>query len=129
MLKNDIKYKPINDCQYTSFEHIVLKISIGSSKSLLLVSIYCVLFVPVTTFLEEIVKLFENLVSLKDDIILAGDVNIHMETNEGYATKFKDILHDFNIVQHVQFPTHIQGHTLDIIAKFGQSPCMHLASN
>ena len=45
-----------------------------------------------------------------------------METDELYAARFKDILDNFNITQHVHFPTHIQGHTLDIIATFGETP-------
>ena len=122
LLKKEMKYKRLRHRQFTSFEHIIVKISVGKSKSLLLISIYRVLFVPVTVFLEEVVELFENLVTLKDDIILAGDVNIHMETSESYASRFKEILDNFNIVQHVHFPTHIQGHTLDIIATFGENP-------
>ena len=122
MLKNDVKYKRIKHKEYDSFEHVIVKINVGNSKSLLAVSIYRVLFVSVTTFLEEIVQFFENLVSLKDDIILAGDVNIHMDTNESNTIKFKEILNDFNIEQHVHFPSHIQGHTLDIIATFGEGP-------
>ena len=63
------------------------------------------LFIPDTTFLEEIVKLFEVLASSLDDVILAGDVNIHM-----------GILNSFNFIQHVNFPTNKFGHTLDIVA-------------
>ena len=108
--------------QFTSFEHKVVKVIIENNKSLLLISIYRVLFVPVTVFLVEIVELFEYLIAQKDDILLAGDVNIHMETDETYANKFKDILRNFNIKQHVHFPTHVQGHTLDIIGTLGETP-------
>ena len=122
LLKTNIKYKRIDQKQFTSFEHIVVKLHLEDSSSLLLVSIYRVLFVSVTVFLDEIVKLFEMLVTLKDNIVLAGDINIHMDEDSLYPTKFKDILDTFNITQHVHFPTHIQGHTLDIIATFGEHP-------
>ena len=122
LMKLDICYKRINQKQFSSFEHIVMKVSLEQNKSLILVSIYRVLFVSVTVFLEEIVKLFEVLVTLKDNIILAGDVNIHMDEDELYSNRFKDILDTFNIHQHVNFPTHIQGHTLDIIATIGENP-------
>ena len=105
LLKNDMKYKRLNQGQFTSFEHTILKVGVGNNKSLLVISIYRVLFVPVGVFLEEVVKLFENLVALKDDILLAGDINIHMDTDEYFTNKFKDILDTFNIVQHVKFPT------------------------
>ena len=122
LLKKDIKYKRLNHSQFTSFEHIIVRVYLENNKSLLLISIYRVLFVPVNVFMEEIVKLFEQLIALKDNIILAGDVNIHMDTTELYSKKFKDILGTFNIIQHVDFPTHIQGHTLDIIATLGEHP-------
>ena len=122
LLKTGMSFKHLNYKQYSSFEITILKISLKDNKSLILVSIYRVLFVSVTTFLEEIVHLFEILSSLKEDIILAGDINIHVEENELYSNQFKDILNSFNIVQHVDFPTHIQEHTLDIIATFGNSP-------
>ena len=126
LLKRDMKFKRIKHGQFSSFEHKVVKVSIQNNRSLLVISIYRVLFVPVTVFLEEIVELFEYLTSQKDDILLAGDVNIHMDTDELYSNKFRDILRNFNITQHVHFPTHIQGHTLDIIATFGDTPTVSM---
>ena len=57
LLKKEMKHKRIKHAQFTSFEHIVVKVSIENNKSLLVISIYRVLFVPVTVFLEEIVEL------------------------------------------------------------------------
>ena len=122
MLKQGIKYKRLKHKQFTSFEHIIVKVMLTSSKSVLLISIYRVLFVPITVFLEDIVILLEYLTAMKEDIVLAGDVNILMETNELYTSKFKDVLQTFNIKQHIDFPTHIQGHTLDVIATLGEGP-------
>ena len=121
LLKTNIKYKRINQRQFSSFEHIVVKVFLADNSSLLLISIYRVLFVSVTVFLEEIVKLFEMLVTIKDNVILAGDINIHMEEDSLYPNKVKDILDMFNFTQHIDFPTHIQGHTLDIIATSGDN--------
>ena len=130
MLKTNIKFKRIHQKQFTSFEHIVVKILLSGNTSLLLVSIYRVLFVSITVFLDEFVKLLEMLVTLKDTIVLAGDINVHMEEDSLYPNKFKDILDTFNITQHVNFPTHIQGHTLDIIATFGGKPIIsNITSN
>ena len=39
-----------------------------------------------------------------------------MDENEPYSNRFKDILNSFNFLQHIDFPTHKIGHTLDIIA-------------
>ena len=122
LLKTNIKYKRVNQKQFSSFEHIVVKVFLTDNSSILLISIYRVLFVSLAVFLDEIAKLLELLVTLKDNIILAGDINIHMEENSLYPNKFKDILETFNVTQHIDFPTHIQGHTLDIVATFGENP-------
>ena len=45
-----------------------------------------------------------------------------MEEDELYANRFRGILNTFNINQLDNFPTHIQGHTLDIVAPFGENP-------
>ena len=101
--------------KFTSFEHTVVKLFL-KDKSIVLISIYRVLFVPVAIFITEITELLEVLSATHEDVIVAGDINIHMEENELYSNQFNDILSSFNFVQHVKFPTHKQGHTLDIVA-------------
>ena len=122
LLKMDLKYKQVPHKQFSSFEHIIIRIPVTGRTSLLLVSIYRVLFVSTAVFLDEIVTLFEMLVTMKDNFILAGDVNIHMDEDYIYANRFKDILNTFNMVQHVDVSTHRQGHTLDIVVTFGDNP-------
>lgn len=122
LLKSGMISKQMDFRQYSSFELLVVKIYLKDKQWCTLACIYRVLFVPITVFLEEIVQLFEILVSLNERIILAGDINIHMDENELYANRFKDILYIFNIYQHVNFPTHNMGHTIDIIATFDNNP-------
>ena len=74
--------KQVHVKSYLSFELTVVKLFKVNNKSLPLLSVYRVLFVSVTIFLEEIVKLFEILASSHDDVIYAGDVNIHMDEDE-----------------------------------------------
>ena len=122
LLKLTMSYKHLSSKQYSSFELTVVKIELQNKRHILLVSIYRILFLSITIFLVEIVQLFETFVTIKEDVLLAGDVNIHMDEDDLYSNQFKVILNTFNIVQHVDFPTHIQGHTLDIIATFGVTP-------
>ena len=62
-----------------------------------------------TVFLEEIS--LDNCV-----LVIAGDFNVHMDKkNDPFASKFSDILDDFNLVQHVQTHTHKSGHCLDLV--------------
>ena len=104
--------------------HYYLSVSVTTFLSRLLP--FCLgyyLSVSVTTFLEEIVLLFGRLVVSYDNILLAGDVNIHMDEDDIYANRFKDIFNSFNFVQHVDFPTHVAGHTLDITVTLEDNTC------
>ena len=116
MLKLGMKYKHMHIKSYSSFELTMVKLFSKKGKATILVCIYRLLFIPVTTFLDEIVKLFELLASFSEDVILAGDVNIHMEADDLYSNRFKDILDSFLYTQHINIPTHKLGHTLDIVA-------------
>ena len=102
--------------KYSSFELTVVQLCRSKGKPVLLVSLYRLLFIPVTVFLEEVVDLFEYLAACPEAILLCGDVNIHMDEDDIYTNKFNDILSTFNFIQHIDFPTHKLGHTLDIVA-------------
>ena len=78
------------------------------------------MFISISVFFEVIVQFFEVLLAQKENVILAGD--IHMDQDEHYPNHFTDILNTFNMCQHVKFPTHKLGHTLDIIATFVDDP-------
>ena len=65
------------------------------------------------------------LMSSNECIIIAGDVNIHTETDESSSKQFKDILDMFNLTQHIKFPTHKLGHTLDIVVTLKDTAVMN----
>ena len=48
-------------------------------------------------------------------LVVVGDFNIHWDTDVNSAVKFKDTLYSLNLQQHVTAPTHVKGHTLDLI--------------
>ena len=52
----------------------------------------------------------------KHELITVGDFNIHMENKLNVNTiLFDDILEAFNLINNVNFPTHIANHTLDLV--------------
>ena len=124
LLKTELKFKHELCKQFSSFELTVVKVNLKNDATIYLLSIYRVLFVSVVTFLDEITELLEMATSKYVHILLAGDVNIHMDEDESYSNRFKDILESFNIKQHVNTATHIHGHTLDIIATFLDGPAI-----
>ena len=101
LLKLSIGSKQIKSKDYSSFELTIVKVFLTNEKSLILVCIYRLLFVSITVFFEELVKLLEYLIATNDIIILAGDVNIHTETTDVHSRQFSEVLDMFNMVQHV----------------------------
>ena len=122
LLKLSIGSKHIKSKEYSSFELTIVKVFLTNEKSLTLVCIYRLLFMSITVFFEELVQMLENLITSKDIIILAGDVNIHTETTDVHSRQFSEVLDMFNMVQHVKCPTHKLGHTLDIVATLRDNP-------
>ena len=44
-----------------------------------------------------------------------GDFNLHIESSSSDVRKFSGILNYFDLNQHVNVPTHIHGHSLDVM--------------
>ena len=69
-----------------------------------------------TTFFKELRELLSHYNTCKNDLIITGDFNIHVNDLDNPRTsKFMDILDTFNLVQHIHEPTHELGNTLDLI--------------
>ena len=49
-------------------------------------------------------------------LVISGDFNLHLDDLRDYDTKkFMNLLETFSLSQHVSGPTHLSGHTLDLI--------------
>ena len=115
LVKSSIVGKQLVSKDYHSFEHSVVRIPLESKQMMILITVYRLQFVPVGEFMEEFEELLEKFAVLTEDFIIAGDVNIHTETDMGPARKFEDLLDMFDLKQHVTGPTHIKGHTIDVV--------------
>ena len=85
-----------------------------------MVSLFIIYCIPNTTllqFCEEMVSIFENSIkTIRNNILLMGDFNIHMDTPDDPNTIiFNDLLNSFNLRNNISFQTHISGHTLHLI--------------
>lgn len=107
-------------CNPTSFELSEWTLTIGTFK-LLLVLIYRPPYssthpITVNTFIDEFADYLETLVLRQYSLLICGDFNIHVDDVSLPETKqFTELLESNNLQQHVQIPTHIHGHTLDLI--------------
>ncbi|XP_072048691.1 uncharacterized protein [Amphiura filiformis] len=67
-------------------------------------------------FFNEFPILLESLATGSSNLLLVGDFNFHVDVStDREAIKFLDLLDSANLHQHVVGPTHIHGHTLDLI--------------
>ena len=100
---------------FKSFESLGVKFTIGS-KSFILLTIYRPPSSSVKEFKEEFSSLLETLISLPSELVISGDFNFHVDSpNETNSKSFLRLLESFGLKNHVAFPTHIRGHTLDLL--------------
>ena len=100
---------------YSTFE------CIGSSVSLFTfsVKIFTICRPPLSTisaFCAEFELLLEHHITSNVDLIFVGDFNIHIDKQDDPNTVvFNRLLLNFNLNQHISFPTHDSGHIHDLI--------------
>ena len=78
-----------------------------------------VIYRPLSTskskFIEEFTCFMEAAALSPHENIILGDVNIQLDSQNCWTDNFNTVLSDFDFVQHVSMPTHIQGHILDVL--------------
>jgi exonuclease III len=120
LFRESFKARKETTTLYSSFEHMIVSLSYRSG-TVVVVVIYRPPTVKkdgptITTFLEEFPKLLEDLLLQRNNLVIIGDFNIHIEDlNCTHAKQFKDLLDSSNLVQSVSGSTHKNGHTLDLI--------------
>ena len=82
--------------------------------------ILCPIYMPPDSnmgmFIQDFTTMIEESITGKHELITVGDFNIHMENKLTVDTiLFDDILEAFNLINNVNFPTHIANNTLDLV--------------
>ena len=123
--RNNLKLKSNQSKGFKSFEH--MEVTLFSAS---LVRLFLIYRPPVsakdqhtiTDFMEEFATFLEYATLQSGNLILLGDFNIHVDCTSTHALKFNKILESVNLEQHVSEPTHVKGHTLDlVISRKGES--------
>ena len=120
-----LKFSLVTLPHHTSFEAICGKISTGTA-SLKVLNLYRALG-PTATFFNECEDVVSHLATLSQDLLIMGDFNLHVDEASKQTDDFQEILASFDLLQHVIFPTHIHGHTLDLIISANHSVCKPLS--
>ncbi len=72
--------------------------------------------VPTSVFFSEFRATMERHVTAPGRLFVTGDFNFHVDTpSDPDAKKLLDMLDSMNLVNFVHEPTHIEGHTLDLM--------------
>ena len=118
--KSSLKIQKVVTPSVDSFEILETLININSDIVRLGV-VYrpptgCKTGYPMSTFLEELESYAYSRVTMSGKLLLLGNFNLHFENQNNKNTKkFQDILYATDLVQHVNVPTHIHGHCLDLV--------------
>ena len=96
-----------------SFEAVLGKLECGQ-PCLIILNIYRPPG-PATAFFSDLQYILAYIYTLPHDLALMGDFNIHTDSSSSDAGLPSGIFDSFDLHQYVDFPTHIHGHSLDII--------------
>jgi hypothetical protein len=104
---------------FTSFESLSVRVTTTLSTnpfSFILLTIYRPPSSSKATFISEFATLLEDLATSPSEIVITGDFNVHVdEPNCPTVSPFINLLDAFSLTQHIHFPTHTSGHTLDLL--------------
>ena len=112
-ISNDFQFTPVTLPSQSSFESISGRLECGRS-SLNILNIYRPPG-PASSFFSELQDVLFYMASLPQDLIVMGDFNLHIESLSPDVRQLTCILESFDLNQHVNFPTHIHGHSLDVM--------------
>ena len=120
IVKSDFATKLIESGATGSFEYATWEISI-KQKSLTLTVLYHPPYSLINkstnkAFLDNFTDYMANLLSERCNNILLGDFNLHVSNDDDIdSASFNDTIEAMGLCQHVSFPTHRLGNTLDLI--------------
>ena len=103
--------------QFSSFELIETKFTCHSETERM-----CVVYRPGhpgtdRAFMEEFGSVLDGLLAVSGRTLICGDFNYWVDdpSSKPYSTEFLELLEVNNLNNHVSSPTHLLGHTLDLI--------------
>ena len=105
---------------YKQFEYAVCSVNINKTLIKLII-VYRPVPTKVNTlnvrlFWKEFEKFLSKHAFCKEDILITGDLNFHLdETSHPDTIRLNMLLEEFDLLQRIQEPTHKAGHTLDVL--------------
>ncbi|PFX21863.1 RNA-directed DNA polymerase from mobile element jockey [Stylophora pistillata] len=66
-------------------------------------------------FFDEFAGYLAHIVTASGHLLIVGDFNFHVDSQNSAGQRFNGLLHSFNLRQHVNDSTHKNGRTLDLV--------------
>jgi hypothetical protein len=66
-------------------------------------------------FVTEFFQFLEDIVPKYLNLMIMGDFNLHIHDDSSAVSEFNNSLFALGLLQHVDFPTHVHGHSLDLV--------------
>jgi len=113
--KVGLKMSVVKEEERKFFQYTIWKIKKGKI-TVNIVGIYRPPTHSQSKFLEEFAEFLPDIAMSEVETIIAGDFNLHCNKNENrYTKQFMELLSNYNMTQHIKFPTHKNGNTLDLV--------------
>lgn len=110
-----LKVTEIDTPSHSSFESLCINLTLAA-KNVTILAVYRPPSGSMSNFFTEFANLLSDLCSRPSDLLVTGDFNIHVDDLSAPGTQsFLNLLESFDLNQHVNFPTHESGHSLDLL--------------
>jgi len=120
--RSSFEFRQITVGNFLSCEVIAAKLILNSA-SYVFINFYRPPSSSIGSFFDEFSSLLEDFATSPSEIYLSGDFNIRVDTSESIAAQFLALLEIFGLEQTVDFATHEDGHTLDLLIARKNTPC------
>ena len=123
-IKSAFDFKAIHSPEFSSLENHTVSLTLDGRRMFLGV-IYRPPASSVVKFFEDFLSYVGFLSSLSSSFVICGDFNFHVDTMSPTVSEFKSVIDSYCLSQYIDFPTHLHGHTLDLLmapSKFSAIP-------
>ena len=112
--KSALDFKTIHSPEFSSFENHTVCLTLDGRR-LFLGVIYRPPASSVVKFFEDFLSYVGFLSSLSPSFVICGDFNLHVDIMSPTVSEFKSVMDSCCLSQYIDFPTHLHGHTLDLL--------------
>ena len=113
-IKSALDFKTIHFPEFSSLENHTVSLTLDGCRMFLGV-IYRPPASSVVKSFEDFLSYVGFLSSLSSSFVICGDFNFHVDTMSPTVSEFKSVMDSCCLSQYIGFPTHLHGHTLDLL--------------